>query len=140
MSGGSALPLSPGDLVAGRFEVDHVLGRGGMGVVFSAVDAERGALVAIKCLLPELCENADLVTRFVREGQATTRLHSEHVARVFEIGTLASGIPFLVMEQLEGADLRSYVRAYGPLSPRDAAIYVAQACEALAEAHALGII
>src|SRR6185295_4706219 len=102
MSAGAALPLEPGDLVAGRFEVDRVLGKGGMGVVFSAVDMEGGEVgerVAIKCLLPELCDNPDLVTRFVREGQATTRLQSRHVARIFELGTLGSGIPFMVMEQ-----------------------------------------
>jgi serine/threonine-protein kinase len=146
MSAEAALPLRPGDVVAGRYEIDRVLGVGGMGAVFAAHDrlAARhlpgGGRVAIKSLLPEHLVHADVVARFAREARATRRLKSDHVARVIDDGVLASGLPFMVMELLDGRDLKSLVKASGPLPVREAAAYVCQACVALAEAHALGII
>jgi serine/threonine-protein kinase len=127
-------------MVAGRYEVDRVLGVGGMGAVVSARDLESGARVAIKSLLPEHCAHPDVMARFQREARATFRLKNEHVARVFDSGALPSGVPYIVMEHLEGRDLKSQVKGAGPLSVKDAAAYVCQACVALAEAHALGIV
>src|SRR4051812_10701921 len=140
MGAAATLPLRPGDLVAGRYEVDRVLGVGGMGAVVAATDVESGERVAIKCLLLEHTEHDDVVARFQREARATTRLQSEHVARVFDSGALVTGVPYIVMEHLEGRDLKSLVKAQGALSVKDAAAYVGQACVALAEAHALGIV
>jgi serine/threonine-protein kinase len=140
MSAEATLPLAPGDLVAGKYQVDRVLGVGGMGAVFSAVDHETGERVAIKCLLPTYCENVDVITRFLREGRATMRLTSEHIARVSATGALDSGVPYIVMEHLDGRDLRSVVKHSGPLPVHEAAAYVSQVCAALAEAHALGIV
>ncbi|MFS8068663.1 MAG: serine/threonine-protein kinase [Byssovorax sp.] len=140
MSAEAKLPLAPGDLVAGKYEVDRVLGVGGMGAVFAAVDRATRERVALKCLLPIFCENVDVITRFLREGSATMRLQSEHIARVSATGALDSGVPYIVMEHLDGRDLRSVVRSSGPLDVKDAAGYVGQVCAALAEAHALGIV
>ena len=140
MSAEATLPLSPGDLVAGRYEVDRVLGVGGMGAVFAAVDRRTGERVALKCLLPIYCENVDVITRFLREGSATMRLKSEHIARVSATGALDSGVPYIVMEHLDGRDLRSVVKDSGPLAVSEAAAYIGQVCAALAEAHALGIV
>ena len=140
MSAEATLPLAPGDLVAGKYEVDRVLGVGGMGAVFAAVDRTTGERVALKCLLPIFCENVDVITRFLREGSATMRLQSEHIARVSATGALDSGVPYIVMEHLDGRDLRSVVRSSGPLDVKVAAGYVSQVCAALAEAHALGIV
>jgi serine/threonine protein kinase len=140
MSAEATLPLAPGDLVAGKYEVDRVLGVGGMGAVFAAVDRSTGERVALKCLLPMFCENVDVITRFLREGSATMRLQSEHIARVSATGALDSGVPYIVMEHLDGRDLRSVVRSSGPLDVKVAAGYVGQVCAALAEAHALGIV
>ena len=140
MSAEVTLPLKPGELVAGKYLIDRVLGMGGMGAVFAAADQVTGQRVAIKCLLPIFADNHDVRTRFLREGSATMRLKSEHIAQVSSTGTLDDGVPFIVMEHLDGRDLRTVVRGSGPLDVGTAAAYVAQVCEALAEAHALGII
>ena len=140
MSAEATLPLTPGELVAGKYLTDRVLGVGGMGAVFAAVDQATGERVAIKCLLPIFADNHDVRTRFLREGSATMRLRSEHIAQVSSTGTLDDGVPYIVMEHLDGRDLRTVVRSSGPLEVSTAAAYVGQVCEALAEAHALGII
>jgi serine/threonine-protein kinase len=140
MSAEVTLPLTPGELVAGKYLIDRVLGVGGMGAVFAAADQVTGERVAIKCLLPIFADNPDVRTRFLREGSATMRLQSEHIAQVSGTGTLDDGVPFIVMEHLDGRDLRTVVRGSGPLEVSTAAAYVGQVCEALAEAHALGII
>ena len=140
MSSEVTLPLTPGEIVAGKYLIDRVLGVGGMGAVFAAVDQVTCERVAIKCLLPIFADNADVRTRFLREGSATMRLQSEHIAQVSSTGTLDDGVPFIVMEHLDGRDLRTVVRGSGPLEVSTAAAYVGQVCEALAEAHALGII
>jgi serine/threonine-protein kinase len=140
MTAEATLPLTPGELVAGKYLIDRVLGVGGMGAVFAAADQVTGQRVAIKCLLPIFADNPDVRTRFLREGSATMRLKSEHIAQVSSTGTLDDGVPFIVMEHLDGRDLRTVVRGSGPLEVGTAAAYVVQVCEALAEAHALGII
>jgi eukaryotic-like serine/threonine-protein kinase len=140
MSAEVTLPLTPGELVAGRYLIDRVLGVGGMGAVFAAADQVSGERVAIKCLLPIFADNKDVKTRFLREGSATMRLKSEHIAQVSSTGALDSGVPYIVMEHLDGRDLRTVVRGSGPLDVSTAAAYVSQVCAALSEAHALGII
>ncbi|WP_437630125.1 protein kinase domain-containing protein [Sorangium sp. So ce854] len=132
--------MSVGDVLADKYEVERVLGEGGMGVVVAARHLLLGERVAIKFLLPKARERADLVARFLREGQAAARIRSEHVTRVYDVGTLARGEPYLVMEYLEGTDLKALLRDRGPLPVELACDYLLQACEALAEAHALGIV
>ncbi|XXY51559.1 protein kinase [Sorangium sp. So ce269] len=134
------VPVNVGDVLAEKYEVERVLGEGGMGVVVAARHLLLGERVAIKFLLPQARERADLVARFLREGQAAARIRSEHVTRVYDVGTLARGEPYLVMEYLEGTDLKALLRSRGPLPVELACDYLLQACEALAEAHALGII
>ena len=136
---GERLPRA-GDRIAGKYIVDRVLKRGGMGVVLAARHAELSQPVAIKVLLPELASDASMVARFVREGRAVSALRSEHVVRVHDVGRLDGGTPYLVMEMLHGTDLDRRVRKHGPLPIAEAVGYVMQVCEALVEAHALGII
>jgi eukaryotic-like serine/threonine-protein kinase len=138
------LPLSPGDVVAGRYRVEHAIGAGGMGSVVAARDLRTGAPVAIKCMLPAHVANAEIRTRFQREARVTAWLKSEHIARVLDSGEITppGSLPatYLVMERLEGRDLRALVQLAGTLPLEEAAEYVRQVCEALAEAHALGIV
>jgi serine/threonine-protein kinase len=134
------VPVSVGDVLAEKYEVERVLGEGGMGVVVAARHLLLGERVAIKFLLPQARGRADLVARFLREGQVAARIRSEHVTRVYDVGTLARGEPYLVMEYLEGTDLKAVLRDRGPLPVALACDYLLQACDALAEAHALGII
>jgi serine/threonine-protein kinase len=129
-----------GDVLAGRYRVERVIGHGGLGVVICARHTELDERVAIKLLRPEVTQNADAVGRFKREARAAVRIKSEHVARVMDVGALPGGAPYMVMEYLEGQDLKEVLAAQGPLPIADVAEYVLQACEAVAEAHALGIV
>ncbi|WP_437915041.1 serine/threonine-protein kinase [Sorangium sp. So ce302] len=131
-------PVVEGDVIAGKYRVDRVVGRGGMGIVVAASHLFLPQRVAIKLLLST--ESPALVQRFLREARAVVRLKGEHVVRVFDVGELGSGIPYIVMEYLEGEDLSDVLRARGTLSVVDAADYVLQACLAMAEAHAAGIV
>lgn len=128
-----------GDVIAGKYRVERVLGVGGMGVVMCATHLDLGKQVAIKFLLPEVAEEDQAVIRFLREGRAAANIKSEHVARVFDVARLDSGVPYIVMELLEGTNLAGLVKK-GPLPAHIAIEYVLQACEAIAEAHVAGVI
>ncbi|MEO5731244.1 MAG: protein kinase, partial [Byssovorax sp.] len=124
-----------GDIIDGKYRVERVLGQGGMGVVVAARHVRLGERVAIKFPLARLGLRTDLTSRLFREGRAAMRIRSEHVARVHDVSTLATGEPYLVMEYLDGRDLDAVITDIGPL-PIDAAIeYVLQASEALAVAE-----
>jgi eukaryotic-like serine/threonine-protein kinase len=133
------LPVHCGDVLAGKYEVDLVLGSGGMGMVVRAKHIQLGEMVAIKFLLPDF-GTVDRVARFEREARAAAKLKGDHVARVVDLGTLDNGTPYMVMEYLEGEDLDQRLRRRGPLPVAEAVDFMTQACEAMAEAHALGII
>ena len=136
----STLPIGPGDVVGGKYRVERMLGQGGMGFVVAARHTELGNLVALKLLLPAAATRPDVVARFLREAKACVKLRSEHATRVIDVGELAgSGLPFIVMEYLEGASLAAVLRR-GKLPVGHAVAFVAQACEAIEEAHALGIV
>ncbi len=132
--------FASGDVVGGKYVVEGLLGQGGMGSVFAARRVALEDRVAIKILLEDAAKDPEAVARFLREGRAAARIRGEHVARVLDVGSIEDGTPFLVMEYLEGSDLGSVVERSGPLSVQVAVDYVMQACEALAEAHAQGIV
>jgi eukaryotic-like serine/threonine-protein kinase len=134
------LPFSVGSIIAGKYRVDRVLGAGGMGIILAGHHVALDQRVAIKVLKPSTLDNAELVARFSREARAAARLRSEHVARVLDVGQSETGLPYMVMEYLSGKDLSRIVRERGPLPVVDAAEYVLQACEGLAEAHRAGIV
>jgi serine/threonine-protein kinase len=133
-------PVREGDLLAGKYRVERVIGVGGMGVVVAARHEQLGQLVAIKFLRDDVLGNEDSVERFLREARSAVRLKSEHVARVIDVGKLDSGSPYIVMEFLEGDDLGQILEEQGPMAPEAAVQLVLQACEAVAEAHAAGIV
>jgi eukaryotic-like serine/threonine-protein kinase len=132
--------IQQGELLAGKYRVEQVLGAGGMGYVVAATHEQLGQRVAVKLLVPELCENEDSVTRFLREARAAVRIQSEHVARVLDVGELTNGAPYMVMEFLSGRDLAEELDLPGQLEVSQAIDYVLQASEAVAEAHSLGLI
>jgi serine/threonine-protein kinase len=133
-------PLRPGDVIAGKYRVERVLGAGGMGAVVEARHVRFDDRVALKVLHEDIAERADLVERFLREGRAARQIRSEHVVQVTDVDTLPNGAPFLVMEYLEGTDLSGLLKTRGPLPVETAIEYLLQACEALAEAHTRGIV
>ncbi|HEX6276871.1 MAG TPA: protein kinase [Polyangiaceae bacterium] len=132
--------VSDGDLVADKYRIERILGEGGMGHVYAAIHEQLGIRVAIKILSPTLSQNEDAVRRFSREARASVRIQSEHVARVLDVGQLDSGAPYMVMEFLSGNDLAHELKQRGSLPTQEAIQYVLQASEAVAEAHALGVI
>jgi serine/threonine protein kinase len=127
-----------GNVLAGKYRVERVLGAGGMGVVVEATHTLLHQKVALKFLLG--VDQTQWTERFIREARAAARLKSEHVARVLDVGTLESGAPFIVMELLEGETLGSLLRSGGPMPIAEAVGYVLQACEGMAEAHVAGIV
>ncbi|WP_437283191.1 serine/threonine-protein kinase [Sorangium sp. So ce375] len=134
-------PLAqPGELIAAKYRVERVVAIGGMGVVLAARNEDLDQKVAIKILRQDALSNQEAVTRFLREARTAARLSGEHVARVFDVGTTETGVPFMVMEFLTGLDLQQVIDTHGPLPIQDAVDYVLQALEAVAEAHAAGVV
>ena len=129
-----------GELLAGKYRVDRVLGKGGMGMVVAATHVHLGQQVALKLLLDRMASDETLVERFVREARASAQLRGEHVCRVSDVDTLDDGSPYMVMELLAGRDLASLVAETGPLPIAVAVDYALQASIGIAEAHARGII
>jgi eukaryotic-like serine/threonine-protein kinase len=135
-----ATGVAPGDVLAGKYRVERVLGAGGMGVVVAAYHVQLETKVALKFLLPGALSNPEAVARFVREARAAVKITGEHVARVSDVGQLENGSPYIVMEYLEGIDLSAWLRQRGALPIELAVDFVLQASEAIADAHALGIV
>jgi len=124
----------------GKYTVERVLGRGGMGTVFEARHSRLGHRVAIKVLGEELRLYPELVKRFEREARAAGALSSPHAVRVFDIDQTDDGTPFMVMELLHGRDLAHLVEHNGPQPIGASVRWVIEASDAIAEAHRLGII
>ena len=132
--------VKPGDVLAGKYRVERVLGAGGMGYVVAARHLQLDQMVAMKFLRKGALDNAEAGTRFLREAKAVVKLRNEHIAKVYDVGTLESGEPYIVMEHLDGCDLAALAKQRHTIPASEACEYVMQACEALAEAHSLGII
>jgi len=129
-----------GQRIGGRYVVEKLLGRGGMGIVLGGSHPELDLKVAIKVLLPELAENASLCARFLREARVAAKLESPHLVRVFDIGRLDSGAPYMVMELLSGRDLGDELKDRGALSIAGAIDYFLQALAGIAVAHGQGVV
>jgi len=129
--------LSAGQIVADKYRIDGVMGTGGMGIVVAATHVELDQKVAIK-FLREVSPEA--LARFQREARLLVRLKSPHVARVFDVGALDDDTPYIVMEHLDGSDLASIAASRGKLPVGETVDYILQASEAVAEAHAMGMV
>src|SRR5580692_10532565 len=97
--------VEEGQILAGKYRIEQVLGVGGMGVVVAARHMQLDTKVAIKFLSPSMLSNEEAVARFAREARAAVRITGEHVARVLDVGTFETGAPYMGMEFLEGIDL-----------------------------------
>ncbi len=133
------IPVEAGDVLAKKYRVERLVGEGGTGVVLAATHLQLEQKVAIKVLRTALASD-EIRLRFEREARAIEKIQSEHVVLVLDVGTLADGAPYMVMEYLEGRDLARVLKEDGPLPVEDAVDCVLQVCEALAEAHAVGIV
>src|SRR4029079_18341623 len=106
--------IREGDVLAGKYRVERVLGVGGMGMVVAARHMVLNERVAIKFLLPEMLGEPEAVERFIREARSAARIKNEHIVRVSDVGELDGG-PYIVMEYLEGKDLAELLEERGPL-------------------------
>jgi serine/threonine-protein kinase len=131
--------FTPGQMIAGRYRVVAMAGRGGMGEVYRAEDLTLGQLVAIKFLPEAFSEDAATLSRFHSEVRIARQVSHPNVCRVFDIGD-ADGVPFLSMEFVDGEDLASVVRRIGRLSPDKATEVARQICAGLAAAHERGVV
>jgi serine/threonine protein kinase len=129
-----------GTTIAGSYRIVRHIGSGGSSHVFAAEHTRLGKPVAVKILRAEVAVSQRAALRFRREATAIARLQHEHIVSVIDCGELDERIPFLVMELLEGEDLRSLLRREGPLPARRAVQIVIEACRALAAVHAAGLI
>ena len=130
--------LPPGKFL-GRYQIARLIGRGGMGCVYEAVHRDLGKRVAIKTLLPSLVASEEARGRFLREGQAASRIRHPHVVDVTDV--VAEGpTTYLVMEYLEGEDLSSLIERQGALSLAETADVLLPVTAAIAAAHELGVI
>ncbi len=140
MTSTETLVFQPGEVIAGKYEVLKHLGEGGMGVVVSARHRDLDTRVAIKVVRPEYAQNEQIVARMLLEARSAAKIRSEHVCKVLDVGRLETGVPYIVMEYLDGQDLGQALAQQGKLPLQTAIDYVLQACEALAEAHAAQIV
>jgi serine/threonine-protein kinase len=129
----------PGTVLFDKYRVESLLGLGGTGVVVKAVELATNGHVAVKLLRDDVEIDADTELRLLREAGAAVRLRSVHAAKIRDVGSY-DGQPFMVMELLEGMDLGRLLAANQRLDRTFAVELVFQACDALAEAHGIGII
>ncbi|WP_437926407.1 serine/threonine-protein kinase [Sorangium sp. So ce291] len=122
-----------------KYEIVRAIGRGGMGMVYEAVNTTIGKRVAMKFVDADLAQNKDAVARFHREAQAASAVESAHIVEIFDSG-FADEVPFLVMELLRGEDLGHRIRRCGRLDLGEALHVTAQILRGLHRAHEAGIV
>ncbi len=134
----SELP-KPGDLIGVRYRIEKVLGQGGMGAVFAAVNQATGRAVAIKWMLPGAARSQESVARFLAEARATAKIEHPNVIQILDVGQDGAA-PFLVMERLRGCSLADRLERHGRMTPAETLSVLIPACRGVAEAHTEGII
>ncbi len=132
--------LDPGTVIAGKYRVDGMLGKGGMGAVFIATNTAIGRKVAIKLLFAAISDREDVKRRFELEAQAAAMISHPGIVDVLDMGETDEGEPFIVMEYLEGATLKGVFKRLGAFSPQQTATVIAPLLDALAAAHRASIV
>ncbi len=133
-------PLEAGSTFAGKYLIDGVLGKGGMGAVYLATNQAIGRRVAIKVLVADLSDREDVKQRFELEARAAAVINHPGIVDVLDMGETAEGEPFIVMEYLEGATLKAVFKKHGIFSPAEAVGVIAPLLDALAAAHHANVI
>jgi eukaryotic-like serine/threonine-protein kinase len=132
--------IEPGQSLGDEYVAERVLGEGGMGIVVAARPRTGTRRVAVKILRRGLLDGAEALQRFEHEARTLASLRSEHIVAILDLGELADGTPFMVMEYLDGADLGQLVAARGKPTIEQSVDWVTQAMTGLAEAHAHGLV
>jgi eukaryotic-like serine/threonine-protein kinase len=128
-----------GSVIAGKYRVVRLLGAGGMGVVVEAVHVKLGHSVAVK-LVYGVRESKPVMARLLHEARVAAQLPGDHICRAIDVGRTRSGDAFLVMELLIGRDLQAELDEHRRIPAREAVSLILQACEGIAEAHAIGLV
>jgi eukaryotic-like serine/threonine-protein kinase len=131
--------LERGDVLGGRYEILQLLGEGGMGAVYKAMDHELNRPVALKVIRPELGSNPSILARFKQELLLARQVTHVNVIRIYDLGD-ADGMKFITMEFVEGEDLRTLIQKKKKFPPEEAVEIIKQACRALEAAHNVGVI
>jgi|HubBroStandDraft_1064217.scaffolds.fasta_scaffold16116_2 eukaryotic-like serine/threonine-protein kinase len=133
-------PALIGSVIAGKYRVLRFIGSGGMGTVWEGVHATLGTRVAIKCIKPQFAAQPEARARFEIEARAAAKLRTKHAVNVYDYGVSDDGLPYIVMEFLEGESLSDAIIQRRSLPPREVAQIIVQAARALTKAHAAGIV
>jgi len=136
----SDVPALAGSIIGGKYRVLRMIGAGGMGTVWEGVHATLGTRVAIKFIRPRFAEQPESRARFEIEARAAAKLTTKHAVHVYDHGVNQEGLPYIVMEFLEGESLSDAIIGRGPLAPAEVAHIIGQAARALSKAHAAGIV
>ena len=129
-----------GTVLDGQYQIESMLGKGGMGAVFRARHILLGDRVAIKVLPPEMRNNAEWLRRFRREGQAARRFRHPNAVTVYDLRTAADGMIYMVMEYVEGHTLDVELKARGHFTPGEAVAVLDPIMSVLNAAHAMGVV
>jgi serine/threonine protein kinase len=132
--------IAPGQVVGGKWRIVRLIGRGGMGAVYEGQNTAIGKRVALKFIDPDYAGQPEIISRFQREAEAASVVESAHIVQVFDSGTTEQGIPYIVMELLQGEDLRSRLKRLRKLTPGEAVHIAAQMLRGLHRAHEAGIV
>jgi tetratricopeptide (TPR) repeat protein len=135
----SAAVLQIGDVLGGRYEILQLLGEGGMGAVYKAMDRELNRPVALKLIRPQLAANPSILARFKQELLLAHQVTHKNVIRIYDLGD-ADGVKFITMEFVEGEDLRALILQRKKFPPEEAVEIIQQVCRALEAAHGVGVI
>jgi serine/threonine-protein kinase len=128
-----------GRVLSSRYRLESQLGEGGMGAIWRAEHLALGVPVAVKLIDPEISRDESMLARFLREAKAAASLRSPHVVTVLDYG-VDQALPFIVMELLEGENLRHRLKRVGRLGPSDTARILSHVARAVGRAHEAGII
>jgi serine/threonine protein kinase len=129
-----------GTLLAGKYQIEALIGRGGMGTIYRATHVMLGKPVAVKVIRPDVEITADIVTRFQREARAASQLDHPNIATVHDLGQLEDGTLYIAMELIEGETLKAVIARDGRITPDRIVRLLGQVTSALAAAHRAGII
>ena len=128
-----------GDVLGGRYEIQKMLGMGGMGAVYKARDMEVERVVGLKVIRPDLAGNPAILARFKQELVLARQVTHKNIIRIYDLNE-ADGVKFITMEFIEGEDLRTILTRQGKLPPEEAVDIMLQVCAGLQAAHAEGVI
>jgi len=131
--------LSPGTILAGRYQIVDTLGVGGMGAVYKAFDRQLTRIVALKTILPEMASTPTALKRFKQEVLLAQSIVHKNVVRIFDIGE-DGPTKFITMDFVEGVDLKHLITQRGKLAATEAAGIIRHVCQGLEAAHAAGVV